>query len=1027
MKKLYKALGPMFALVSLAASSPTTASALELENGKLYGYVAKTGSYYMTAGNFYSFDLASPAAGTMIDNCAMLSYKPDVAGVFLDDGQFIGIGKQSSYSTTKMVLKLNTGSDGYWQQSKSVTASFANATDMANDKGDVYVWYQASLGAGWNLGKVDTDELTVTTIGEAQNTKLVALTAGDGKIYGIGTDGNLYTVSKTDATLTKIGSTGKSVYDTLQSACYDSASGTIIWARYDESSYYTKTSEIVAVNPATGASSTKGTLTNTPQVLGLSTPAGVSADAPGEVTDLAASNNGTDNDITVTFKMPTINHGGTDLNANLQGLTYTIAIDGTAVIDNKASAVGAEVSETLTSTPGTHTVSVFASQTLYGDGRESSVKVFVGMDTPGAVKNPLAVSDGTTITVSWEAPEGINGGHYDASKLAYKVVRMPGDVTVSASQTETTFTETIDADKVQGYTYVITTIYDGADGLTATTPEVFAGPSFEVTRANPYTQDFQNCTSAADAGFFLTGKSANVSFSDPKLQILTQDENKYLQYTPDPGYQRVNNPKLFTTALKLKEKHSYRLSFKFRCSSNYGSTFTVYLSDKPTADCTNVATIIPQTSYGYPDTNWQNFTDDRIPDTDFQVEKTGVYYISVQHDFMATNWDFDDFKVEDITEPGVPNPVTAMEAAVIEDSRNVEISFTLPSEDNNGDNPEMTSVELKRGEDVLKTWTENLVPGAPMTWTDENAPLGYNTYTVTVSNANGTSTPATASIKVGRDYDLSIVSAEAPESVVKGRTFTISATVRNNGINRAPLGEQDYTLALVRNMPDGSTAIEMVWEDEVIESDTEKTFNHTLSVPQDAGDKLSYYFYMTYEMDQNLDDNRSEDVEIDVINPEFPAPAGLAAVWNNGYFELSWTAPEYNSEIVTLQGYEVYADDAKVSGETPLSDTSYAFEAQEDQEYTFYVVAVYDLGNSAASDKVTVCHTGMDGISADGFDVSVNGSVLSVSGAFGPVSVVNASGMSVASAQADGETVSFNLPRGIYIVTNAGKAVKIIM
>lgn len=1027
MRKFYTVFGPMLALASLVASSPTPASALELESGRLYGFVSTTGSYYMTANNFYSFDLASPSTGTMIQNAAMLSYKPDVAGVFLDNGEFIGVGKQSSYSTTKIVMKLATGSENYWTQLKSVTASFSNATDMANDKGTVYVWYQASLGAGWNLGKVDTDELTVTPIGEATTTKMLALAAGDGKVWGIASDGNLYSISPSDASLSKIGPTGKTVADKPQSACYDSASGTIIWARYDDSSMFNKVSEIVSVNPATGASSTKGTLTNTPQVLGLSTPVSINADAPGEVTDLTATNNGTDNDITVSFTMPTVNNGGTALNANLQGLTYTISVDGEVKVDKKASSVGAQVSETIASTPGTHTVTVFASQSLYGDGPEVKTSLFVGMDTPGAVKNPQAVSTGTEVTVTWEAPVGKNGGTYDAAKLAYKVVRMPGDVVVSASQTATTFTETITAEKLQGYTYVITTIYDGVDGESAETPEVFAGPSFEVTRENPYSQDFQDCANVADAGFFFTGKSANASYSDPVLQLLTQDENKYLQVTPDASYQRVNNPKLFTTALKLKAKHSYRLSFKFRCGSNYGSTFTVYLSDKPTADCTNVVTIIPETSYGYPDTGWQDFTDDRVPAKEFQVDETGVYFISVQHGFMATTWDFDDFKVEDITEPGIPNAATGMEAAVIGDSRDVEISFTLPTEDNNGDNPQMTSVELKRGEDVVHTWTEDLVPGAEMTWTDVKAPLGNNTYTVTVSNANGTSTPVSASVKVGLDYDLSISATDAPESVVKGRTFTISATVLNNGINRAPMGEEEYTLALVRNMPDGSTNVVMLWNGATLESDKEMRFIHSLKAPEDAGEKLSYYFYLSYDLDQNLEDNRSENIEIAVVTPEFPAATDLAATWNDGKFDLVWTAPEYDAETVTLKGYDIYANDVRINGDTPVTETSYSAPAEEDTDYTYYVVAVYDLGSSVASNKVTVSHSGVSGVADGAFAVSVSGNTLSVAGAAGRVNVYNLSGVAVASAEAGARTVSFTLAHGIYMVVADGKAVKVIL
>lgn len=1017
MRKFYNILGFMAAIACLAASSTAPAEALDLEGGKVYGFVAKTGSYYMTAGTFYSFDAAAPSVGTKVGNAAMISTKPDQAGTFLSNGDFIGVG--GTY--TKTFMRLSLGSDDYWTMSKS--ASISNlVTDFAVDGETVYAWYQPQLGS-WSLGKVDIDALTITAVGSPTSTKIRALAAGDGKVWGIATDGNLYSIDKTSGTLTKVGSTGKSVADVAQSACYDSASGSILWSRYDDSSMFNKVSEIVAVNPSTGASSTKGSLTNTPQVLGIYVPASFSADAPGEVTSLAATNDGTNNNITVTFTMPTVNYSGSELNPNLQGLTYTISVDGEVKVSAKASTVGAQVSETVASTPGTHEVAVFASQSLYGDGPEVTTSLFVGMDTPGAVKNPKAVSTGTEVTVTWEAPDGKNGGSYDNAKLAYKVVRMPGNVTVAASQTATTLTETVNVDKLQGFTYVITTIYDGAEGESAQTPQVFAGPSFEVSRANPYTQNFQNCATADDAGFFAVGTAQYSGTADPHLSLLTQDANKYLQLTMD---QRALNPKVFTTALKLKSRHTYRLSFKFRSDNRYGASFSVYLADKPTADCNNVKTLMAEKSYGYPDDAWQQFTEDRVTPVTFQVDETGVYFVSVQHTFMAGNWDFDDFKVEDITEPGVPNTPTDMKAEAPAGERTVNVSFTLPTEDNNGDDPEITSVELKRDNAVVNTWTSGIAAGAPLTWTDENAPLGEHTYSVTASNANGTSAAASANVKVGRDYDVEVVSAEAPESVVKGRLFTISAKLHNNGINRAPMGEQECTLALVRLKGDGSTEIVKTWDEFQLESDAEMSFAHSLTVPQDAAETVTYYFYLTYDMDENEANNRSENMDVAVVTPAFPAATDLAAVWNDGQFDLTWTAPVYDAETVTLAGYNVFANGEKVNTEL-VTTTSYSAAAQDDTEYKFTVVAVYDLGDSEASNEVTVSHSGVAGVAGGSFAVSTNGSVLSVSGVSGNVAVYSASGSKVAAVVAAGSKVSFRLVPGVYIVVADGKTVKVIL
>lgn len=81
----------MATIACLAVSSTAPAEALDLEGGKVYGFVAKTGSYYMTAGTFYSFDAAASSAGTKVGNAAMISTKPDQAGTFLSNGDFIGV------------------------------------------------------------------------------------------------------------------------------------------------------------------------------------------------------------------------------------------------------------------------------------------------------------------------------------------------------------------------------------------------------------------------------------------------------------------------------------------------------------------------------------------------------------------------------------------------------------------------------------------------------------------------------------------------------------------------------------------------------------------------------------------------------------------------------------------------------------------------------------------------------------------------------------------------------------------------
>lgn len=1018
MRKLYTAFGTICAMLAIAASSPTTASAVTYEAGKLYGFAVSSEN-----GKFVTLDLADPSSTTDIGNTSYLqSYKYPLAGTFVSSGDFYGyrfpLGDSdiSLYSFNVEGNDWNTVEVGY---ADPTNWAIKNISDLAYDETTVYTWYKNDTNGKWYLGTSNLKSGKITNIGNGTDKKMVAIASGNGRLYGIDTDGKLYSISTADGSLTEIGSTDKAVVDKAQSACFDTASKSIIWARYDENG-----AEIVSVNPATAACTTKGTVSGTPQILGLYTLPVAAKAAPGNVTGLTATNDGSDNDITVSFTMPTVNSSDEPLDSG-QALTYTISVDGTVSVEKKASTAGANVEEKIASTNGTHTVSVFCSIPDGDDSMEESVSLFVGMDTPGAVKNAVANADGNDITISWSAPAGKNGGKYDSAKTAYKVVRMSGNVTIAENTSETTVTDAIETDRFRGFTYTITTIYDGVEGDSATTPEVLAGPAFEVTRNNAYFNDFEN-TTAADAGFFVTGNAANAGYPGPKLTIGNKGANNYLRVDLSDS-RDVRNLKVFTTALELKANHSYKLSYSFCCNSQNGIYLTAALTDKPTADCKNVKKLY-EGDYGYNAQDYDRLSPTRVPACEFSVAKSGIYFVSIQCSYTANPLDFDDFKVEDITEQAVPDAPTDMKAETESAaSRDVTVSFTLPAKDAAGNDPELTSVELKCGDNVLKTWNENLVAGAEMTFVHKNAALGNHTYSVTASNDAGTSAPATASVKVGQDHNLSIVSTEAPDNVMKGKSFNISATVRNNGINNAPDGENDYTLSLMHKASDGTASVVKTWNGETIESEKESTFTHTMEMSVDASDKETYYFQLAYAPDEDMADNQSNDMEIAVETPEMPAPTALEVRYENNEFNLSWTAPEYEPEDVTLNGYDIYCNGDKINGDNLVKGTTYTTPAGDVKEYTFYVVAVYNIGNSTASNSVKITPSGIEHIDGDTLGIRTIDNEITVSGAHGTVNIHTMTGALAGSEETDGNPVGFHLANGTYIVSANGKSIKVTM
>lgn len=651
MKKLYSLFAGVCAMASLAI--PQTGHAFELEGGNIYGYVINSSSYYyMPSNKFYSFAADNPKTGVEVGSTGYLNPQVSQAGTFVD-GKFYAMG--GSWGTGYAIIVDNT--DGTWAVEGYKAISNLNiTTDITEDNGTIYGWCQFSNEAGtWYLSSIDFEAGTVEKIGAGSTTRIVALTSnGKGALYGISTGGDLYSISKTDGSITLIGNTGYTASDAYQSACYDTAKGCMIWGRYykDGTSFYAPAeSDFIDIDLSTGKGTSRASIDNSPQIIGIYAAASYDPNAPGEVTDFSAINDGTDNTINVAFTMPVKNFAGEDFSANLRGLTYTVTLDDNVIIDARSAEKGEKVTLKIETTPGTHTVAVYVSQAVFGTGPEVKATLFVGEDAPGAVTDLKASSEDDVVYLTWKAPASLNGGKYDAEKLSYNISRN-GEV-VATDVKGTSFTETISTDALIGLTYTVTTVYNGeATSYEATSNAVFVGPAFVVTAANPYAPDFGNCATGEDSGWILVCNPSNYGNPDPTLSIATTDDFSYLKVNVDSYF---TDPKLFTTALKLEKDHEYTLNFDFITDNTYGATFSVMLCDTPTKDCQNIKELVAEASYGMYNPNKLN----HVGPAKFTVDKTGVYFISIQNYMFNSNWGFANFKLEDTTLPSAIEDINA--------------------------------------------------------------------------------------------------------------------------------------------------------------------------------------------------------------------------------------------------------------------------------------------------------------------------------------------------------------------------------
>lgn len=143
--------------------------------------------------------------------------------------------------------------------------------------------------------------------------------------------------------------------------------------------------------------------------------------------------------------------------------------------------------------------------------------------------------------------------------------------------------------------------------------------------------------------------------------------------------------------------------------------------------------------------------------------------------------------------------------------------------------------------------------------------------------------------------------------------------------------------------------------------------------------------------------------------------------------DISFVPAEGPAADLTLKGYNVYRDGAKLNGQ-PVAQTSFVdteFPSSGSPEY--FVTAVYEGGESAPSNRVSVSYSGIAGVEADGsVAVRVEARDIVVTGSGAPVAVVAADGRVMAVAEAAPVVRTTVLP-GVYVVRTGATARKVVV
>lgn len=142
----------------------------------------------------------------------------------------------------------------------------------------------------------------------------------------------------------------------------------------------------------------------------------------------------------ITFTLPTVDVSGNALTSLTKAIIYR---DDKAISTITGPKPGATLDYTDTQAANGFNKYTVVAHNKKGAGFKSSVSAWVGIDIPAAISYVHAVDNGSSVSLSWNAPTsaGIHGGYVDANELTYNIYNQDGNL-VKGSNPNCTFDDT---------------------------------------------------------------------------------------------------------------------------------------------------------------------------------------------------------------------------------------------------------------------------------------------------------------------------------------------------------------------------------------------------------------------------------------------------------------------------------------------------------------------------------------------------------------------------------------------------------
>lgn len=716
----------------MPSSGPKTARVVTYDGTELVGNMIYASSITTSDISLYSFPVMAGTA-QLTNITGGKAFRANGGGIYSEDKTRYYLVEYvrdtESQKISSLFAELNTD-DWSIVRSKQLPDNDGSllATDLTRDpvSHQVYGVFLSKNLSSLELGVINYDSLTRTTIGTL-NERFVALAAdGSGQLWGIATDGNLYKINKETTATTKVGALGITVSSYSQSATFYNRKGILYYSQFNQGS-----SALYEVNTQTGAATLATTYPNNSEIVALEVDRnGYDQAAPAKPQDMKVEFNSPAKTAKVEFTVPTVTAADSALTGSV---TYHIMTSDGQDISGQAS-VGSKVSRDITFTAsGRVRVSAYLSNDK-GDGPSSDTFTgWMGPDQPQTVGGAqFTLTDNKYADLTWKAPQkGVNGGSIDTTQVEYDITRQPDGKTFKIIGL-TSLKDTINPKNTAFYYYDIKAFYGGVASEVASSNKIKVnGPAFEV----PYADDF-----STEEDFKL------FDVKDLDEDGVTWGWNDMLKCASAGFASTQHHDLLVSPAIHLYPGKYYRISYDVKgLNSQYTEKYRV--------------------TWGNDGDDPVNYTDEITPETSTSAykydTKTKIITVDKERNIRLAFWALSDANqgylyldnvkvdlVADFQAPAQPQITKAQAGA--QGALTASIAFTLPTKTAHGE--ALTAIDSA---DVVvdgvhaKTFAA-VTPGQTLTATVDVTASGYHQFVVNCYNIHGKNSSDTT-IYVGTD------------------------------------------------------------------------------------------------------------------------------------------------------------------------------------------------------------------------------------------------------------------------------------